>query len=182
MPFTAKPLNAVFDENVMNTENPIKNNTEIFMQMALEKAREAYNIGEIPVGALIVRHGELIASAHNMNRSQNNPVMHAEIAAITAASAILGNERLTGCHIYVTKEPCAMCAGAIVHSRIEKVIIGARDMKSGACGSVLCVCGSSLLNHVPEIEFGVMENESAALLKEFFRERRRKSKSENQTV
>jgi tRNA(adenine34) deaminase len=145
-----------------------------YMKLALELAREAAARGEIPVGAVIVKYDEIIASARNDNRESNNPVRHAEINAIEMACAAVGNERLTGCDLYVTKEPCAMCAGAIVHARIRRLVIGARDARFGACGTVLSVCGNGALNHVPEIEFGLMEEEAAGLLKEFFRLKREK--------
>jgi tRNA(adenine34) deaminase len=143
-----------------------------FMRLALGEARTAFNAEEIPVGAVIVKYGAVIASARNENRERNNPLLHAEIIAIEKACAALGNERLTGCDLYVTKEPCAMCAGAIVHARIRKLFIGARDSRFGACGTVLSVCGNQALNHVPEMEFGIMEKEAAELLKEFFKMRR----------
>lgn len=144
----------------------------IFMQAALALAREAAASGEIPVGAVIVKDGAVISSARNDNRETGNPVRHAEIIAIEKACGAIGNERLTGCDLYVTKEPCAMCAGAIVHARIRRLVIGARDSRYGACGTVLSVCGNRSLNHVPEMEFGLMEEEAAALLKEFFLGRR----------
>lgn len=147
------------------------NETDI-MRIALDEAREAFARGEIPVGAVIVRDGAVIAAAGNDNREKNNPVRHAEIRAIEAACAALENERLTGCDLYVTKEPCAMCAGAIVHARIRRLVIGTRDVRYGACGTVLCVCGNRSLNHVPEIEFGLLEDEAAGLLKEFFQMKR----------
>jgi len=143
-----------------------------FMQIALAEARKAFVAGEIPVGAAIVKDGRIVALARNENRERNNPVGHAEIIAIEAACAAIGNERLTDCDLYVTKEPCAMCAGAIVHARIRRLVIGARDNRYGACGTVLSVCGNRALNHVPEIEFGLMEKESAKLLKEFFKMKR----------
>jgi tRNA(adenine34) deaminase len=143
-----------------------------FMRAALEEARKAYARGEIPVGAVIAGGGRLLASAGNENRGAHDPTRHAEMIAIRSACAVMGNERLTGCDMYVTKEPCAMCAGAIVHARIKKLIIGARDRRYGACGTVLLVCGNRALNHVPEIEFGLMEEEAAKLLKIFFMERR----------
>ncbi|HPJ34889.1 MAG TPA: tRNA adenosine(34) deaminase TadA, partial [Spirochaetota bacterium] len=127
---------------------------------------------EIPVGAVIVRDGEIIAWGFNRNRELNDPTMHAEIIAIRDACRAMNNERLTGCDLYVTKEPCAMCAGAIVHSRIRKVIIGAGDIKYGACGTVLDVCGNAALNHRPEIIFGIKKEESASLLKKFFKQKR----------
>jgi len=143
-----------------------------FMRQALLLARAAADLDEVPVGAVIVHDGEVIAAAHNENRGSRNPVRHAEICAIERAASFLENERLTGCVMYVTKEPCAMCSGAIVHARIEKVYIGARDIKYGACGTVLSVCGNSVLNHVPLIEFGLLEGDCAGILREFFRMKR----------
>ena len=143
-----------------------------FMQAALALAREAAARGEIPVGAVIVKDGAVISSARNDNRETGNPVRHAEIIAIEKACGATGNERLTGCDLYVTKEPCAMCAGAIVHARIRRLVVGARDTRYGACGTVLSVCGNRSLNHVPELEFGLLGEEAAALLKEFFLDRR----------
>jgi tRNA(adenine34) deaminase len=143
-----------------------------FMQAALALAREAAAHGEIPVGAVIVKDGAVIAQARNDNREKQDPVRHAEIIAIERACAAAGNERLTGCDLYVTKEPCAMCAGAIVHARIRRLVIGARDPRYGACGTVLPVCGNRALNHVPEIEFGLLGDEAAAILKTFFLGRR----------
>lgn len=145
---------------------------EDFMEHALLMAGEAYARDEIPVGAVIVRDGVIISSGSNENRERNDPTLHAEIIAIKKASEHLMNERLTGCDLYVTKEPCAMCAGAIVHARIRRVIIGTEDSKYGACGSVLDVCGNSRMNHVPEISFGILRDRSSLLLKEFFREKR----------
>jgi tRNA(adenine34) deaminase len=145
-----------------------------FMLLALDEAAQAASEGEIPVGALVVRDGRILARARNRNRSLQNPVMHAEIIALEAAAQALGNERLTGCDLYVTKEPCAMCAGAIVHARIRRVVIAAEDAKYGACGSVLSVCGNPSLNHVPEITFGVLRDEARSMLQEFFARLRRK--------
>ena len=122
-----------------------------FMQAALALAREAAARGEIPVGAVIVKDGAVISSARNDNRETGNPVRHAEIIAIEKACGAIGNERLTGCDLYVTKEPCAMCAGAIVHARIRRLVVGARDTRYGACGTVLSVCGNRSLNHVPGV-------------------------------
>lgn len=139
-----------------------------FMQAALEEAAAAAAEGEIPVGAVIVREDKIISRGRNRNRSRQNAVLHAEIIAIQEASKITGNERLTGCDLYVTKEPCAMCAGAIVHARIRKVYIGTADSKYGACGTALTVCGNPLLNHVPEIDFGLCGDQSRELLRSFF--------------
>ncbi len=143
-----------------------------FMKLALEEAEAGYRRGEIPVGSVLVKEGVVIASSGNMNREGRDPLLHSEIIVIRKGSEHFSNERLTGCELYVTKEPCAMCAGAIVHARISRVIIGAKDIKYGACGTVLSVCGNRILNHVPEIVTGVLEDESARLLRDFFRERR----------
>jgi tRNA(adenine34) deaminase len=156
------------------------NSTEqknVFMRIALEEAKTAFESGEIPVGAVIVKDSEVIAQAHNSNREFHNPVKHAEIICIEEASRILNNERLLDCELYVTKEPCAMCAGAIVHARIKSVFIGAEDEKYGACGTVLNVCGNGLLNHVPEIEFGILRDEASLILKKFFKIKRAHSKT-----
>jgi tRNA(adenine34) deaminase len=138
------------------------------MDEALAEAEKAVALGEIPVGAVIVFEDQIVSRAHNTNRSEQNPVLHAEIKAIESACRHFGNERLTGCALFVTKEPCAMCAGAIIHSRIEKVYIGARDDKYGACGTVFNILGNTGFNHVPEIFFGICEKESVDLIKSFF--------------
>ena len=142
------------------------------MEKALSLAEEAFRYEEIPVGAVVVSGGRIAGSGRNRNRELNDPTMHAEIIAIREACYCLGNERLTGCVLYVTKEPCAMCSGAIIHSRIARVVIGAEDVKYGACGTVFDVCGNSKMNHVPEIVFGVHKERSAMLLREFFQGRR----------
>jgi len=145
---------------------------EEYMEQAVSLAEEASLRDEIPVGAVIVKDGTVISSGSNRNREKNDVTMHAEIIAIKKASEYLGNERLTGCELYVTKEPCAMCAGAIVHSRISRVIIGTEDSKYGACGTVLDVCGNSRMNHIPEIKFGILRDKSSSLLKKFFLDKR----------
>jgi tRNA(adenine34) deaminase len=150
-----------------------------YMLLALEEARAAARSGEIPVGAVIVLDGKIIARSRNANRASQDSTRHAEIDAIRAASASLGNERLTGCALYVTKEPCSMCAGAIVHARIARVVIGAADIKYGACGTVFSVCGNPALNHVPEITFGVLEEEASSILSSFFAELRKKQQGES---
>lgn len=150
---------------------------EEFMTKALSLAEEAYIKDEIPVGVVIVQDGVVISSGRNENREKNDPTLHAEVIAIKNASYYLKNERLTGCDLYVTKEPCAMCAGAIIHSRIRRVIIGTEDSKYGACGTVFDICGNSRMNHVPEIKFGVLKEESSYLLKKFFKEKRIKKVS-----
>ena len=147
---------------------------EEFMERAMIKAGEAFVREEIPVGAVIVRDDVIISSSSNENRQKNDVTLHAEIIAIRKASEYLQNERLTGCDLYVTKEPCAMCAGAIIHARIRRVIIGTEDFKYGACGTVFNVCGNSLMNHVPEIKFGILREKSQSLLQKFFQEKRLK--------
>ncbi len=148
---------------------------EEFMEQALSLAEEAYLRDEIPVGAVIVKDGSIISSGSNENREKNDATLHAEMIAIKKASLHLGNERLIGCDLYVTKEPCAMCAGAIVHSRIRRVIIGTEDSKYGACGTAFDVCGNIRMNHIPEIKYGVLRNKSSSLLKKFFQEKREKN-------
>jgi tRNA(adenine34) deaminase len=145
-----------------------------FMEAAIAEAQKAGEKGEIPVGAVIVLNDEIIAKECNSNRTDNMATRHAEISAIETASRFLSNERLLGCSLYVTKEPCAMCAGAIIHSRIEHVYIGAPDIKYGAAGTVFDILGNTKFNHVPGITFGVMETECVQLLKVFFAKLRKK--------
>jgi tRNA(adenine34) deaminase len=139
-----------------------------FMHEALREAEIAASIGEIPVGAVIICNGAIIARGHNTNRTENNPTRHAEIIAIESACQSLSNERLDGCTLFVTKEPCAMCAGAIIHSRIREVVIGTRDDKYGACGTVFDILGNTGFNHVPVIRFGLLGEEAVIMLKSFF--------------
>jgi tRNA(adenine34) deaminase len=146
-----------------------------YMKIALAEAKKAFAEGEIPIGAVIVHNGKIIARAHNTNRSGKNPLRHAELIAVGKAAGVLNNERLVDCDLYVTKEPCPMCAGAIVHARIRRLLIGTEDRKYGACGTVLSICGNNILNHVPYIEFGILGEESSRLLSEFF-DRLRKEK------
>jgi len=149
---------------------------ETFMRAALKLAQDAASHGEIPVGAVIVRDGVIIGSGMNCNRKLQNPTRHAEMTAIEEACSATGNERLNGCSIYVTKEPCAMCAGAIIHARIDEVYIAAQDHRFGACGTALQVCGNPQLNHVPLIHFGLLREEASSLLSSFFQNIREKRK------
>lgn len=142
---------------------------ESYMKRALELASHAGERGEVPVGALIVRDGIIIAEAENANRAMRNPIRHAEIIAISRACEYLGNERLNGCDLYVTKEPCTMCAGAIIHARIKTVYIGTPDAKYGACGTVFDICANSNYNHNPDIVFNILQKECETQLKDFFR-------------
>jgi tRNA(adenine34) deaminase len=142
------------------------------MRLAIDEAEDAAESGEVPVGAVIVREGEVIARAGNASVSSADATAHAELLAIQAASAVMGDQRLGGCTLYVTLEPCAMCAGAIVLSRLDRVVFGAWDPKAGMAGSVGDLLRNPGLNHRPEVQGGVMETECGGLLSEFFRERR----------
>ena len=145
---------------------------EQIMALALERAREAERHGDVPIGAVIVRDGEPLAAAGNERELRADPTAHAEILAIRAAAGALGGWRLPDTTLYVTLEPCAMCAGAIVLARIPAVVYGAADPKAGAAGSVLDVLAEPALNHRPEVTGGVLEAECAALLSGFFAARR----------
>lgn len=149
------------------------------MSAALEEAEKARMLGEIPIGAVIVRDGEIIGRGHNLTESTCDPTAHAEMIAIRQASAKLGGWRLIGCEMYVTVEPCSMCAGAIVWSRIEKLYIGTMDPKGGACGSIFNIVQEERLNHFVEIETGLMEEQCRHILKDFFRELRKSKKTKD---
>jgi len=142
------------------------------MSIALERAREAQAHGDVPIGAVVARGDELLAAAGNERELRRDPSAHAEILAIRAAAGALGGWRLPGTTLYVTLEPCAMCAGAIVLARIPSVVYGAADPKAGAAGSVLDVLAEPALNHRPQVTGGVLEEESAVLLRGFFATRR----------
>ena len=137
------------------------------MGLALEEAAKAAALGEVPVGAVVARHGEVVATAHNTRETEKNALHHAELLAIDAACKKLGGWRLWECELFVTLEPCPMCAGAIINSRIRRVVYGARDPKAGCCGSVTNLF-SLPFNHSPAVEQGLCEAESAAALREFF--------------
>ena len=151
-----------------------------YMSVALEEAKKAASMGEVPVGAVIVKDGEIISRAHNLTESSKDPTAHAEMLAIRKAAAKLGGWRLFGCHMFVTAEPCSMCAGAIVLARIEKLYIGTMDPKAGACGSVLNIPQEQRLNHFTEIETGLMQDECSRIMKDFFRNLRKKKSEEKQ--
>jgi tRNA(adenine34) deaminase len=145
---------------------------ERFMRMALGEAERAAREGEVPVGAVVVSVGKVVARAHNRPIHLHDPSAHAEILALRRAAKKLGNYRLEGCDLYVTIEPCAMCAGAIVQARLRRTVFGTKDPKAGACGSILNVLRHPRLNHQPEVVSGVLADDCAALLREFFRGRR----------
>ena len=143
-----------------------------FMTEALALAADARQAGEVPVGAVVVHEGQIIGRGFNAPISLHDPSAHAEIQALRAAAKALGNYRLAGCTLYVTLEPCAMCAGAIQHARIARVVFGASDLKTGACGSVINLFAEPLLNHHTEVEGGMLAQQCGELLTAFFRERR----------
>ena len=147
---------------------------ELYMQKALELAREAAAEGEVPVGCVIVRNGEIVATGRNRRETAKTALGHAEIEAIGAACKALGGWRLWDCTLYVTLEPCPMCAGAIINSRIERVVQGAMNPKAGSCGSLINLFDISY-NHHPEVVSGVCAEESSALLKSFFHSLRNKN-------
>ena len=142
------------------------------MQAALFESRLATEAGEVPIGAVVVHEGAIIARGQNRVLRDVDPTAHAEIVALRAAAKALGNYRLAGCTLFVTLEPCAMCAGAMIHARIDRLVYAAADPKTGACGSVLAVLNHPQLNHKLEVGQGIAADESAELLRNFFRERR----------
>jgi tRNA(adenine34) deaminase len=145
---------------------------QYFMREALRQAQKAYTAKEVPVGAVIVRAGKIIARAYNQVELLKDATAHAEMLALTQAEAAVGDWRLTDCDLYVTKEPCAMCAGALVHTRVRRVIFGCADPAAGAGGSMINLLQVPALNHRCEITSGVLQNECAGILQDFFRERR----------
>ena len=146
-------------------------NDDFYMKKALALAQKAYDADEVPVGAVVIYNGKVIGRGYNRRETDKNPLAHAELAAIRQASKNRGGWRLIDCTLYVTLEPCPMCAGAIVNARIPRVVFGAHDAKAGACGSVFDLFGLPL-NHKPALTQGVMENECGNILKAFFRKLR----------
>ncbi|MGE5616686.1 MAG: tRNA adenosine(34) deaminase TadA [Bacillota bacterium] len=145
---------------------------ETFMRAALDLAGEAARSGEVPVGAVVVKEGRIVGRGFNHPIASADPTAHAEIVAMREAAAALGNYRLAGCELFVTLEPCAMCVGAMLHARIARVVYGARDPKTGACGSVVDLPAVGILNHHGRFEGGVLQDACGALLKRFFADRR----------
>jgi tRNA(adenine34) deaminase len=143
-----------------------------FAEAALAEARLAAEASEVPIGAVVARNGEIVARGQNRVLRDVDPTAHAEIVALRAAARAIGNYRLNGCTLYVTLEPCAMCAGAMIHARLDRLVFAAADPKAGAAGSVLAVLNHPQLNHQMEVEQGILAEESAELLRSFFRERR----------
>jgi tRNA(adenine34) deaminase len=147
-------------------------NDNFFMQEALKEARKAFEKDEVPVGCVIVKDDKIIARAHNYTVKKNDPTAHAEIIAIRKAAGKIGNYRLTNCFMYVTIEPCPMCAGAAIWARIKKIIYGVCDVKSGACGSVVNIVKNKKFNHIIKTKQGLLGKECSNLLRTFFKRRR----------
>ncbi|HEY6250362.1 MAG TPA: tRNA adenosine(34) deaminase TadA [Candidatus Angelobacter sp.] len=143
-----------------------------WMRLALQQARLAGEAGEVPVGALVIKDEQIVGQGHNRNLLDHDPSAHAEIVALRKAAATLGNHRLGGCEMFVTIEPCAMCAGAVVHARLARLVYGATDPKAGAVSSVLQVVNHPGLNHKLEVVPGILARECSAILQRFFRDRR----------
>jgi len=152
------------------------------MRLALDQAHNAWLVGEVPVGAVIVRDGQVIATGYNRPITTHDPTAHAEIVALRHASTLLENYRLPECELFVTLEPCAMCAMALMHARFKRVVYGASDPKTGAAGSVLNLFGEGRLNHHTTLEGGVMAEPCGALLRQFFAERRARQREEREQV
>ena len=154
---------------------------ERYMGVAIESARIAEDNGDVPIGAVIVREGQIIAKAYNQREQLQDPTAHAEIIALTQAAASVENWHLDGCTMYVTLEPCCMCAGALVLSRMDRLVYGCRDLKAGACGSLYNIVADERLNHRLEVTAGVLEGECSELLQVFFARRRIEIKTFNKT-
>ena len=153
----------------------MKQTHDYWMKQALIQADKAFKSKEIPVGAVVIKEDKVIGRAYNQREQLNDPTAHAEIIAITAAANTLGDWRLNGCTLYVTKEPCSMCAGAIINARLDMIIFGCYDEAEGCCGSLYQLCGDPRFKTKVSVMGGVMENQSLSLLKEFFNSRRKKS-------
>ena len=150
------------------------------MKEAIKQAKKAYKINEVPIGCVIVHENKIIARGYNKRNLKKNTLAHAEILAIQKASKVLGDWRLEDCTMYVTLEPCQMCAGAIVQARIKKVVIGTMNPKAGCCGSVINLLDMKQFNHQVEVERGVMEEECASMMQQFFKELRNSKKKQKE--
>jgi tRNA(adenine34) deaminase len=157
---------------VTESELPAADPDATFMALALDQAHNAWAVGEVPVGAVLVQRGRVLATGFNQPIANHDPTAHAEIQALRAGTALAGNYRLADCTLYVTLEPCAMCAGAIQHARVARLVYGARDPKTGACGSVVDLFAEARLNHHTVVNGGVLADRCGRLLSDFFAERR----------
>jgi len=158
--------------DIFDSNPPAWNQHTIFMRKALDEAKRAYEIDEVPVGAVIVHQNQIIGRGHNQVEMLSDPTAHAEMIAVSAACNTLHDKFLNDCTLYVTLEPCPMCAGALVWSRISRIVIGSLDAKAGACGSVFNLASSEKLNHSIEVIHSILEDECADLLRRFFRKKR----------
>ncbi len=176
--FFARTMAGMETQNKLlpTTHSPPSQGDELFMRAALELARQAEAAGEVPVGAVVVKDGEIIGRGFNAPISRHDPSAHAEMMALRDAAQHIGNYRLVGCELFVTLEPCLMCAGAIMHARIARLVYGASDPKTGVCGSVLNVFSEQRLNYHTEVVAGVLANECGAMLSDFFAMRRAQQK------
>ena len=156
----------------MISERPILDSDETYMQMALDLAQEAYRAEEVPVGAVLVKNGEILATGFNQREGLQDPTAHAELLAIRTAAEVLGSWRLTDTTLYVTLEPCAMCAGAIIQSRISRLVFGTLDPKAGACGSICDLTAETRFNHRVIVHSGILAEDCRHLLKQFFQQLR----------
>ncbi|PTM07837.1 MAG: tRNA-specific adenosine deaminase [Bacteroidetes bacterium] len=154
------------------------NEDEFYMNKALRLANEASERGEVPVGAIIIKGNRVVGQGRNQTEQLNDVTAHAEMIALTAAFQTLGQKYLQGCTLYVTLEPCMMCAGAIVWSKLDRVVIGALDERSGGCGSAFNIAANQRLNHQAEIQYGVLEDECSRILKQFFQKKRKSLETE----
>ena len=156
----------------MISEHPIIDSDKTYMQMALDYAQEAYRVEEVPVGAVLVKDGEILATGFNQREGLQDPTAHAELLAIRTAAEVLGSWRLTDTTLYVTLEPCAMCAGAIIQSRISRLVFGTWDPKAGACGSICDLTAETRFNHRVVVHSGMMAEDCRHLLQQFFQQLR----------
>ena len=156
----------------MRADDPSLNGAHTYMQMALDLAKEAYRAEEVPVGAVLVKDGEILATGFNQREGLQDPTAHAELLAIRAAAEALGSWRLTGSTLYVTLEPCAMCAGAILQARIARLVFGTDDPKAGACGSICDLTAETRFNHHVIVHSGILANNCRVLLQQFFKKLR----------
>jgi tRNA(adenine34) deaminase len=157
---------------MMRADGPSLKGDHTYMQMALDLAQEAYRAEEVPVGAVLVKGGEILATGFNQREGLQDPTAHAELLAIRAAAKKLGSWRLTGTTLYVTLEPCAMCAGAIIQSRVARLVFGTYDPKAGACGSICDLTAETRFNHQVTVHSGILANDCRALLQQFFQQLR----------
>jgi len=170
--FLRRPATLLMTQTKKNPADMQPGDDAAWMERALEQAQLAALAGEVPVGALVIRQGEIIGQGHNRNLLDNDPTAHAEIVALRQAAARVGNHRLIGCTMVATIEPCSMCAGALIHSRIARLVYGATDPKAGADGSTIQVINHPSLNHRMEVTAGVLAEKCSEILQQFFRQKR----------